>query len=174
MTKTNIVLPAKDIKVKDILAYENLIVGKEYLATGTLMDKQTGKPVTDDDGNPVTARKRFTAETKDGIVEILFEFSGVKLGGTVMVAFETVSVSGVEIMTHADMAIDGYCVKLDLSDVNEMVRLLRYAGNNLNQYAKKANETGSIYADDIRDLQERLEELWEMAKAILARLADIE
>ena len=72
------------------------------------------------------------------------------------------------------MAIDGYCVKLDLSDVNEMVRLLRYAGNNLNQYAKKANETGSIYADDIRDLQERLEELWEMAKAILARLADIE
>lgn len=72
------------------------------------------------------------------------------------------------------MAIDGYCIKLDLSDVNEMVRLLRYAGNNLNQYAKKANETGSIYADDIRDLQERLEELWEMAKAILARLADIE
>ena len=72
------------------------------------------------------------------------------------------------------MAIDGYCVKLDLSDVNEMVRLLRYAGNNLNQYAKKANETGSIYADDIRDLQERFEELWEMAKAILARLAGIE
>ena len=72
------------------------------------------------------------------------------------------------------MAIDGYCIKLDLSDVNEMVRLLRYAGNNLNQYAKKANETGSIYADDIRDLQERFEELWEMAKAILARLAGIE
>ena len=71
------------------------------------------------------------------------------------------------------MAIDGYCVKLDLSDVNEMVRLLRYAGNNLNQYAKKANETGSIYADDIRDLQERFEKLWEMAKAILARLAGI-
>ena len=72
------------------------------------------------------------------------------------------------------MAIDGYCVKLDLSDVNEMVRLLRYAGNNLNQYAKKANEMDSIYADDIRDLQERFEELWKMAKAILARLADIE
>ena len=72
------------------------------------------------------------------------------------------------------MAIDGYCVKLDLSDVHELVRLLRYAGNNLNQYTKKANETGSIYADDIRDLQERFEELWEMAKAILARLAGIE
>ena len=72
------------------------------------------------------------------------------------------------------MAIDGYCVKLDLSDVKEMIRLLRYCSNNLNQYAKKANETGSIYADDIHDMQERFEELWGMAKAILARLSSIE
>ena len=53
------------------------------------------------------------------------------------------------------MAIDGYCVKLDLTDVKEMVRLLRYCSNNLNQYAKKANESGSIYAEDIHDLQVR-------------------
>ena len=72
------------------------------------------------------------------------------------------------------MAIDGYCVKLDLSDVKEVVRLLRYSSNNLNQYAKRANETGSIYAEDIRDLQERFEELWGMTKAILARLSGIE
>ena len=72
------------------------------------------------------------------------------------------------------MAIDGYCVKLDLSDVKEMVRLLRYCSNNLNQYAKKANETRSIYADDIHDMQERFEELWGMAKTILARLSSIE
>ena len=72
------------------------------------------------------------------------------------------------------MAIDGYCVKLDLSDVKEMVRLLRYCSNNLNQYAKKANESGSIYAEDIHDLQVRFEELWKMAKEILARLASIE
>ena len=36
----------------------------------------------------------------------------------------------------------------DLSDVRELVLLLRYCSNNLNQYAKRANETGSIYAAD--------------------------
>ena len=103
VTKTNIVLPAEDIRVKDILKYENLLVGKEYLVTGTLMDKKTGEAVLDDNGQPVTTSKRFTAEKKDGEVEMLFEFSGVKLAGTVMVAFEKVSISGVEIMAHADI-----------------------------------------------------------------------
>ncbi|MCD7820243.1 MAG: MobC family plasmid mobilization relaxosome protein [Lachnospiraceae bacterium] len=71
------------------------------------------------------------------------------------------------------MALDGYCVKLDLQDVKEMVSLLRHTSNNLNQYAKRANETGSVYEEDIRDLQERLDEIWECAREILSRLASI-
>lgn len=43
------------------------------------------------------------------------------------------------------MAMDGYIINLDLSDLKELVRLSRINSNNLNQYAKKANETGSIY-----------------------------
>ena len=72
------------------------------------------------------------------------------------------------------MALDGYCVNLELDDVKEMVSLLRYCSNNLNQYAKRANENGSIYAEDIRDLQLRQNEIWEIAKEILARLATIQ
>lgn len=71
------------------------------------------------------------------------------------------------------MALDGYCVKLDLQDVKEMVSLLRRCSNNLNQYAKRANETGSIYAEDIKDLQNRFEEIWNVAKEIMARLSTI-
>ena len=71
------------------------------------------------------------------------------------------------------MALDGYCINLDFSDIKELVSLLRWCSNNLNQYAKKANETGSIYAEDIRDLQTRLDEIWEGAKEIMARLAAI-
>ena len=56
------------------------------------------------------------------------------------------------------MALDGYCINLDLQDVKELVSLLRRCSNNLNQYAKRANETGNIYESDIKDLQERLEE----------------
>lgn len=71
------------------------------------------------------------------------------------------------------MALDGYCVNLDLRDVKEMVSLLRYCSNNLNQYAKRANETGSIYAEDIQDLKQRQLEIWEATKEILARLTTI-
>lgn len=71
------------------------------------------------------------------------------------------------------MALDGYCVKLDLQDVKEMVSLLRRCSNNLNQYAKRANETGNIYAEDIKDLQNRFEEIWNVAKEIMVRLSTI-
>ena len=72
------------------------------------------------------------------------------------------------------MALDGYCVNLDLADMKEMVSLLRRCSNNLNQYAKKANETGSIYAEDIQELKDMQLKLWEIAKEILARLATIQ
>lgn len=71
------------------------------------------------------------------------------------------------------MALDGYCVKLDLQDIKELIRLLRICSNNLNQYAKRANETGNIYLADIKDLQKRLECIWKAAKELLVRLASI-
>ncbi len=71
------------------------------------------------------------------------------------------------------MALDGYCVKLDLQDIKELIRLLRICSNNLNQYAKRANETGNIYLADIKDLQKWLERIWEAAREILVRLASI-
>ena len=72
------------------------------------------------------------------------------------------------------MAIDGYMIRMDLSDVKEVVRLLRINSNNLNQYAKKANETGSIYLDDVKELQIQQAELWKKLKEILGRLAEIQ
>ena len=71
------------------------------------------------------------------------------------------------------MICDGYIVRIDFSDVREMVRLLRIASNNLNQVAKRSNETRSIYADDIADLQDNYEKLWQSAEGIMAKLAKI-
>lgn len=71
------------------------------------------------------------------------------------------------------MALNGYCINLDLRDVKELVSLLRRCSNNLNQYAKRANETGSIYQDDIKDVQERLDEVWDAAKEMLVHLSSI-
>lgn len=71
------------------------------------------------------------------------------------------------------MALDGYCINLELSDVKELVSLLRRCSNNLNQYAKRANETGSIYQADIQDLRERLDNIWTDMKEVLVHLSSI-
>ena len=54
-----------------------------------------------------------------------------------------------------------------------MVGLLRGATNNLNQIARRANETRSLYAADVEDMQARYAELWEAANKILLELAQI-
>jgi len=71
------------------------------------------------------------------------------------------------------MALDGICVRLDLADVRQLIVLLQRCSANLNQYAKRANETGSVYAADIEDLRSRLEEIWELSRQSLAHLASI-
>ena len=71
------------------------------------------------------------------------------------------------------MAIDGFSVNVDLSDVRTLVSLLRRCSNNLNQYTHRANETGSIYAADIEDARSRLDEIWGAANKIIAKLSKI-
>jgi len=69
------------------------------------------------------------------------------------------------------MVLDGYVVRIDFSDVREMVRLLRNATNNLNQIAKRSNETRSIYESDIKDIQDNYEKLWQWAEVIMEKMA---
>jgi len=71
------------------------------------------------------------------------------------------------------MAIDGYILNLDLSGIQKMIGLLGNAANNLNQIAKRVNISQSIYKDDIKDLQENYNKLWETSKIILDRLLKI-
>ncbi len=71
------------------------------------------------------------------------------------------------------MAVDGYIIHLDMSDIQEMVRLLRICSNNLNQYARRANETRSIYAADVDDLRTRLDSLWDGMDKLLRGFANI-
>lgn len=71
------------------------------------------------------------------------------------------------------MAVDGYIIHLDMSNIQEMIRLLRICSNNLNQYARRANETGSIYAADVDDLRTRLDSLWDGMDKLLRGFANI-
>lgn len=71
------------------------------------------------------------------------------------------------------MALDGYIIHLDMTELQELTRLLRICSNNLNQYAKRANEVGSVYAADIVDLHSRLNEIWELTGKLLQGFANI-
>ena len=71
------------------------------------------------------------------------------------------------------MAIHGYVLKMDLSDLTEMLRLMQISGNNLNQYAKKANETGSIYYEDIEELRAVQKEILREMRKVLEKLTAI-
>ena len=71
------------------------------------------------------------------------------------------------------MALDGYCLHLDLPQLRRMAYLLQMCSNNLNQYAKVANENGQIYTADLEDLRARLDELISVSKQILAKLAEL-
>ena len=63
--------------------------------------------------------------------------------------------------------------QLDLSDIRELVSLLRRTSNSLNQLTKRVHETGNIYSDDIEELRKSYDKLWETADEILCRLSTI-
>ena len=69
------------------------------------------------------------------------------------------------------MSIDGYILKLDLPELKEMISLLRRTSNNLNQIAKRMNQTGRLYGEDLDDILQNQECLWQAANEILAKLS---
>ena len=71
------------------------------------------------------------------------------------------------------MAIDGRVIEIDLTQVNECSRLLRNISNNINQIAKKANETGNVYNEDIQEIKLHQSEIWEQQDKIIRFLAKI-
>ncbi len=71
------------------------------------------------------------------------------------------------------MAIDGYVVKLELPELRDFISLLRRTSNNFNQIARRVNSTDRIYADDIVEMKNLLEQIWEADNRILEKLAAI-
>jgi len=71
------------------------------------------------------------------------------------------------------MALDGYVVKLELPELKELVSLMRYSSNNLNQLTRKVHETGRIYDADLEDISQRQEQIWEGLREILTQLSSL-
>lgn len=72
------------------------------------------------------------------------------------------------------MAIDGMVINLNMPELKEVASLLRYNGNNINQIAKRLNESKSVYASDIEDIKEKQEQISDMVKKIFLSFQNYE
>lgn len=67
------------------------------------------------------------------------------------------------------MAIDGFILKLDMAEMKEMLSLMRRISSNVNQIAKRANETGRVYETDLEEIQNQQEQLWTAMRNVLQK-----
>ena len=68
------------------------------------------------------------------------------------------------------IAIDGMIVKLEVPELKEILSLMRYSSNNINQIAHRLNESGRIYEVDVVQVQAQHEQLWNMLNSLLEKL----
>ena len=71
------------------------------------------------------------------------------------------------------MAVDGYVVQLDMNSVVELVKLLRSISSNVNQIAKRCNSTHNLYAQDVEDLRQGYNEVWQGINALLKKFESL-
>ena len=70
--------------------------------------------------------------------------------------------------------MNGYILKLDIPEIREMISLMRYSSNNLNQIAKRVNETGRIYRNDLQEIQDSQNRIWDGINKILRKLQSVQ
>jgi alkyl hydroperoxide reductase subunit AhpC len=67
------------------------------------------------------------------------------------------------------MAIDGYIINADYSDVKAMTAEIQKVGVNVNQIARRVNATGSVYEQDIAEIKKALDEIWRLQRLNLLK-----
>ncbi|KWU60100.1 collagen-binding protein [Bacillus mycoides] len=101
---------SKSVTIQDKVEYKDLIVGKEYVVKGKLMDKATKKPLLVDD-KEVTVESKFTAKEKNGSITLDFTFNASALQGKEVVVFEELYQDNILVAIHAEFEDKGQTVK---------------------------------------------------------------
>ena len=67
------------------------------------------------------------------------------------------------------MAINGYVIQVDHSDIKAMTAEIQKIGVNINQIARRANATGNVYQEDIEEIKGVLSEIWRLQRLSLLK-----
>lgn len=130
-------VPEEKVNLKDTIEYANLDTNQEYTAVGWLMDKSTGEPLLDKDGNKVEVSKQLKPEKKDGTFEVDFEFNASDLRGKELVAFEELYIDSTLVAEH--------------KDINDKEQTVRFTDPKIGTTAK-SKEDGGDYIDPVEDV----------------------
>lgn len=134
----------------DVVTYTNLEPGKEYEVVGTLMDKETGKPMLDGAGKEITSTTKFTPETANGSVEVAFEVDAALFAGKTTVAFEELFHDGKSITIHADITDENQTITFEPGPKLKTT----FTGENGEKTLKPGKDTKLI--DKVCDANEKL------------------
>lgn len=129
---SKIVSYGKDVTITDYVTYENLIPGKKYKMTGTLLDKTNGKPLLDSKGKTVTSIKEFIPEKSRGTVTVEFEHVDTTAFTGPVVAGEQLYSDGINLVTHLDVndedqTVKPVKIKTTAADANNGTKTLNYS-----------------------------------------------
>ena len=89
-TEEHLTVIDKEVTLVDTVSYHGLHVGESYVMTGTLYDKESGKPVEDENGVVITSSVTFVPDSVDGTVEVEFTLNTEVLRSKTLVAAEKV------------------------------------------------------------------------------------
>lgn len=70
------------------------------------------------------------------------------------------------------MVLNGYILKLDLRQIQELIRMVKHLSNNVNQIAKRLNANGSIYETEVDEILEGQKEIWATLNQMLTTLGN--
>ena len=126
--------------ITDKVDYSNLTVGEKYKVSGVLMNKETGEKLLDKNGNAITSEKEFTAESKDGSIDIEFTFDSSLLAGKTTVVFEDLFNEKIKVASHADIKDEGQSVHFPEIHTTATI-----------DSAKSITEKGSVILKDVVD-----------------------
>lgn len=110
VTKKHLGKRTEVIALDDTVQYTNLKPGTEYRLQGVLMDRQSGKPLTNEKNEEITAEMTFMPESAAGSVQLSFSFPGSALKSEGVVVFESLYLQDECIAEHKELSDEGQTV----------------------------------------------------------------
>lgn len=117
-SNSNTAKPVEKVTIVDTVSYTNLVIGREYVIKGVIMDSDTKKPLLID-GEQVTAEKAFVAENNNGSIDIEFTFDASALSDKKIVVFEKLFHNDREVASHEDLKDKNQTITFEKLDTPE-------------------------------------------------------